>query len=283
MFAALLGVRQDEAMGAMHDPAMHHHPGELGVELQAPGVAVVAESLVRIGIAFGQKVGAARQLETLAVEMIDHLRPVHQQPALLGRVQWIPADLGRAVGIRLHLAAKVMHQHLGTEADAEIGAFLPQRNLDPVDLLLDEFIRIIGAHRPAEDDGAGMIFERCRKRFAEHRSADVEAIALFDEQLTDAAGARSLLMQDDEDRPLVAVLNSLSRNHLAKPGHPSPWRRPPAVSGCARALKRRADRRYARSHDPPSRCVRHRHRRYPRGCRSAPDVARCSGGASGRR
>lgn len=68
MFAALLGVRQDEAMGAMHDPAMHHRPGQFGMELQPPGVAVVAEGLVRIGIAFGQEVGAARQFEALAVE-----------------------------------------------------------------------------------------------------------------------------------------------------------------------------------------------------------------------
>lgn len=92
------------------------------------------------------------------------------------------------------------HQHLRAEADAEVGALFPERNIDPVDLLLDEVIGIIGAHRPAEDDGAGMVFKCYRKRLAENRATDIEAVALFDEQLADAAGARLLLMQDDEDR-----------------------------------------------------------------------------------
>jgi len=59
-------------------------------------VGQAASKVRELGV-LGQKIGAAWQIEALPVEMIDHLRPAHQQTAFFGWMKRIPADLGLAV------------------------------------------------------------------------------------------------------------------------------------------------------------------------------------------
>ena len=95
--------------------------------------------------------------------------------------------------------------HLGAEAEAEIGRSSLSGTLDPVDLALDEVVLVVGAHRAAEDHGAGMLRHRVGQRIAEARPADVERMAALPQQAPDAARRRVLLVQDDEDRELFPV------------------------------------------------------------------------------
>ena len=106
MLVAGLGAGQFEAVGATHDPALHHHPRQLAMELDAPGIFAVADRLVFIDLATGEPDRAIRQVETLAVEMIDHPRPFDKLPAFLGRLDRIPSDLGQALVVAEDLAAK---------------------------------------------------------------------------------------------------------------------------------------------------------------------------------
>src|SRR5690606_32777385 len=62
------------------------------------------------------------------------------------------------------------------------------------------FLFVIGAHRPAEDDGAGVLLQRIGQGFTKRRAADVEGKAAPDEHLADTARGRSFLVQDDQDR-----------------------------------------------------------------------------------
>ncbi len=137
MLPALLGVGQHETMGSMNHPSVHHGAGQFGVKLHGPGVFTIAESLVRIDITCRQEPRAMRQAEALAVEVVDHLWPMHQQPAVLRGVDGIPADFGAFFTIGLDLAPEVSDQHLGAEADAEKRFVFLEGHVQPVDLGLD--------------------------------------------------------------------------------------------------------------------------------------------------
>ena len=129
---------------------------------------------------------------------------MHQRLALLGRRERIPADLDQPVAMSFDLAAEMVDQHLRAEADAEERPVLPERHVQPIGLALDELVAVVGAHRPAEDDRAGMAGQRLRQWIAERRPPDVEFVAGFDQQMADAAGARQFLVQHHQDlRPAV--------------------------------------------------------------------------------
>ena len=84
-------------------------------------------------------------------------------------------------------AAQIFGHHLGTETDTEQRRVLGERNRDPVDLTLDEFIGVICAHRPAEDHSTRMLGKRAGKGFAEARAANVEYKAFLAQHRADAA------------------------------------------------------------------------------------------------
>src|SRR5690606_28772840 len=94
MRRALLGARQFHAMCAADGPAAHHHVRDFRVELDAEGVVAVTESLARKCVALGQASRTRRQLETLAMPLIDMIGPDRRhRAALLGRADRIIADL----------------------------------------------------------------------------------------------------------------------------------------------------------------------------------------------
>jgi hypothetical protein len=86
--------------------------------------------------------------------------------------------------------------HLCAQADAEKGLVLPQRHGEPVDLPADEIVGIIGAHRAAEDDRAGVIGKRRRQRIAGGGAAHVPNIAVLRQPLADRAGLRFRPVED---------------------------------------------------------------------------------------
>ena len=163
MRGTLLRARRLHAVVTARGPAAHHRVGDIHVELQGEGRLAVAEGLHRKGFALRQQGGSARQIEALAVPLVNLIGPVLADIASDRR--WpdrVIANFRMTVGMRLHLGAKLARQHLRTEADAEIGLLLLQRHLDPVDLAPDEIVLVIGALRPAENHGTGMILHRLR-------------------------------------------------------------------------------------------------------------------------
>src|SRR6516164_10527797 len=59
-------------------PAVHHGMGHVGMKLQREA-SPIAEGLHLEHVAFGQKLGAARLIEALAVPLVDLLRPIADQ------------------------------------------------------------------------------------------------------------------------------------------------------------------------------------------------------------
>jgi hypothetical protein len=95
--------------------------------------------------------------------------------------------------------AEVLHQHLRAEADAEKRRPFFQGNADPVGFLPDEIVRVVGAHRPAENHRSSMLFHRGGQRIAEAGPADVQLETLLPQHLPELAGAGGFLVQDDQD------------------------------------------------------------------------------------
>src|SRR5581483_2779410 len=125
---------------------------------------------------------------SFAMPVIDLCRPGRTKcAACCCGTNRIVANLGQRLRMRCDARAKLLREHLRAQANAEQRPLLAQRNFDPVDFAPDVIIRIIGAHRTAEDDGAGMLVECIWERIAEARTADVEAMAERAQRVADAA------------------------------------------------------------------------------------------------
>ncbi len=135
-------------------------------------------------------------------------------------MQRIPADLCRSVTIGRNLAAELARQHLRAKAYTEIGSVFLEWHFQPVDLRLDEFVWVIGAHRAAENHRTGMVFKGARQGIAKDGATDIEIITFLDEKLADTTGAGALLMKNDENRAPVASHASVSQRHPAPPVRP---------------------------------------------------------------
>ena len=170
------------------------------MELEAECVTVLIR-LHRKVVAFGKQFCAARQLKSLAVPVVDALRPVRaERMTRLRRTDRIVADLHPPFVMRRDLRAQLFGKHLRAQADAEKRPLLAQGNFDPVDLAADIIVGIVGAHRAAEDDRAGMLVQRFRQGIAEPRTPDVEGIAERPQRIADPSRRRGLLMENDQNR-----------------------------------------------------------------------------------
>ena len=78
--------------------------------------------------------------------------------------------------MRRNPRAELHREHLGAQANPQERPLLAKRHGDPVDLPANEIVGIVGTHRAAENDRAGMTIERFRKRIAEARTPDIERI-----------------------------------------------------------------------------------------------------------
>ena len=171
------------------------------MKLDAESVAIHKRLVWKVA-AFGEQIRTEGKLESFAVPVIDVVRPMRtQRKAGLGRADRIIADLRAAFRMRRHARAEMHGEHLGAEADAEERPLLPERHADPVDLAPDVVVRVVRAHRTAEDHGACVFVKRLRQQVAEPRTADVQAIPKLPKHIADTAGLRAFLMQDDQDGP----------------------------------------------------------------------------------
>jgi hypothetical protein len=78
--------------------------------------------------------------------------------------------------VRRDPRAELHGEHLRAQANSQKRPLLPQRNRDPVDFPADEFIGVIGAHRPAENHRAGMVIQGFRQGIAKPRTPDIEPV-----------------------------------------------------------------------------------------------------------
>src|SRR3954451_6379898 len=102
--------------------------------------------------------------------LVDMRRPVAAQLAAGDRrLDRVVADLGMTVGVLIDPCAEMPGQHLRAEADSEIWLLLLDRDADPFDLALDDLVVVVGALRPAEDHGTGVVFERLGQIVAKTR------------------------------------------------------------------------------------------------------------------
>ena len=131
--------------------------------------------------------------------VIDLARPLAELAARLGGAERIIADLDETLIMRSHFAAQMARQHLGAEADAEKGFFLFQRYGDPVGLVANEAVAVIGAHWPPEDRRPGVSAERFGQCVAKTGPADVEGISLLLQHVADPSGRGGFGMQDDQN------------------------------------------------------------------------------------
>ena len=185
---------------------------------------------------------------------------------MFGGMKRIPADLHLALPVGLHLAAEMFGQHLRAKTDAEKGLVFLQRHLQPVDFGFDVVMRIVSAHRSAEDDGARVFLQRLRQVVAERRAPYIQTIPFFHQHLADAAGRGTFLMQDDEQRWLFSLLPGRVKQHRLRfrflQRARTSWR-PADVAEPCRARIHQAGRRLARSHGLPFRFVRRQRKQYP--------------------
>ena len=171
------------------------------MELQAIGAVAITAGLHFEMLACRQKVCTKRQIEALAMPVIDvpRKRRLAQAPAHVCRINGMIADFNATLRMPVDARAKVPGQHLRAKAQAQKGLVLGQRHANPVDLAAQVVVAVIGAHRAAEDDRASMIAQRRGQRVAKARAANVEIVSRLTQQSADPAGRRQFLMKDHQD------------------------------------------------------------------------------------
>src|SRR5437667_5189131 len=183
-------ARQFEARIAARGPAMHHRVGHVGMKLEAEAM-IQPKGFDREVAALRQQFGTGGKFKSFMVPMVDMIRPVRTDlEPCRGRPDRIISDLGPALRMRRNPGAELRSEHLGAQANSQKRPLLPERDRDPVDLPADEIIRIVDAHRAAENDGAGMAIQRLRKGIAKTRASDVQSVSERTQRIADAARRR---------------------------------------------------------------------------------------------
>ena len=170
------GARLFKLRMAARGPAMHHRVGDVGMKLQAERM-LETERLHREVASLGQQFSAQRKFKSFAVPMVDVSRPVRADlDPRRCRADRVISDLRTALRVRRDPRAELSGEHLRAQANSEKRTLFPQRHGNPVDLLANEVLRIVGAHRSAENDRAGMAVQRFRKGIAKPRTPDVKMV-----------------------------------------------------------------------------------------------------------
>src|SRR5260370_27674571 len=210
MLTAGLGAGQREPLPAARRPAAHHGVGDFRVKLDAVGRAGVAKCLHLEDFAFGEQLGAGWEVEAFPVPLIDDLGPsLHHGSPGRRDPDRIIANLGLTLRMKRNGRAKVACKHLRAKANPKKGLALTERHLDPFDLRANVAVRIVDAHRPAENDHSRMRRQCVWKRIAAPWAANIQWYAAGLEKVPDAAGSRLLLMQHNQNRPCHGRLGSL--------------------------------------------------------------------------
>ena len=113
--------------------------------------------------------------------------------------------------MRRHRRAQLLGEHLGTQADAEKRPLLAQGDFDPVDFAANVVIAVVGTHRAAEDDRAGVAVQCFRQSVAKPRPPDIEAVTERAQRIADPARRRGFLVQNDQNRQQARWLLAFPR------------------------------------------------------------------------
>src|SRR5262249_52916155 len=141
------------------------------------------------------------EVETLPVPLIHDFGPSlhHGSPGRRDPYRII-ADLDFTLRVKRNCRAKVARQHLRAETNPQKGLALAERHPDPFDLRANIAVRIVDAHRSAENDRSRMSRQCVWQWIAASRSANVQSNSAGLEVVADAAGSRLLLMQHNQNR-----------------------------------------------------------------------------------
>src|SRR6202166_565213 len=193
-------ARQFEARMAARGPAMHHRVSHVGMKLEAEAM-IQSKRFHREVASLRQQFGARGKFKSLAVPVVDMIGPVRAdlEPRARGADRVI-SDLRTALPMRRNPGAELHGEHLRPQANPQKRPLLPERDGDPVDLLTDEIVGIVRAHRAAENHRAGMAIQRFRQGIAKTRTPDVQPVPERPQRIADAARGRGFLMQDDQHR-----------------------------------------------------------------------------------
>src|SRR5205823_6552046 len=131
-----LRARRIHADASARGPAMHHGVGHVGMKLKAECMTVLISLHWKV-IAFGEQFCAARKLKSLAVPVVDALRPIRaERVSGLCRADRIVTYLHPPFVMRRNLRAQLFGKHLRAQADTQKRSLLTQGNFDPVDLAM---------------------------------------------------------------------------------------------------------------------------------------------------
>src|SRR5919109_4510808 len=115
------------------------------------------------------------------------------------------ADLDEFIGMPINGRSQIIRHHLRAQTDAQKWFVFTERDANPFRFHLHEILGVVGAHWPAKDNGACVVFQRVWQGIAEAWAAHVQRVAARSEPLTDVPGVRMQLMQDDHDGPALEV------------------------------------------------------------------------------
>jgi hypothetical protein len=150
------------------------------MELETICLLTIAEGLRLEILSLSEQGRPVRQVEAFPVPLIDvagELALAKAMPVLCWADRII-ADLHLPVRMRTHAMAKMACEHLRAETNPNKGNPLFEGDADPVYFAAQPSVFVIHAHGAAEDDHAGIAFERLRQRIAETGTAAVKLISL---------------------------------------------------------------------------------------------------------
>ena len=194
-------ARQFEARMAARGPAMHHRVGDVGVKLQAERM-VELECLDREIASLRQQFGAAGKFESLAVPMVDMIRPVRAdlQPRRC-RADRVISDLRAALAGAARPARRAAWRASarpgkfpGTAAAPCSGTAIQSiswRTKSSGSLALIGPPKMTAPAWPSSVSGSGV---------AKPRTPDIQMVPERPQHIADAARRRGFLVQDDQNR-----------------------------------------------------------------------------------
>jgi hypothetical protein len=191
------------AFAGQERPVAQHCESHFRMELEAIGLAAIAEGLCLEILAPGEQGRPARQIETFPVPLIDVIGEpaVANAMPLFGRLDRVIAHFDPPVRMRTDAVTEMARQHLRAETNAEERRVFLKRDPDPVYFTAQPGVFVVDAHGTAENDRAGVAPKCCRQWIAEAGTPAIELKSLPAQQPPEPPRSRMFLMQDDENPP----------------------------------------------------------------------------------
>src|SRR5580704_185161 len=115
------GAGLAHALAGEERPAAQRRESHFRMELEAVGIAAIAEGLCLEILAPGEQGRLARQIETFPVPLVDVIGEpaVADAMPLFGRMDRVIADFDAPLRMRADAVTEMARQHLGAETNAK--------------------------------------------------------------------------------------------------------------------------------------------------------------------